>query len=189
MLGFALMSVRCLLALVLAAAAFGKVRQRSGFEQFGTVLRLGLGVPHAGVVAACWVAGEGLTALLLALPATVRPAAALAAAEFALLAVGAGVLAARRRGFSCPCFGNGDAPVGWPTVLRNAALTAAALLLALGLRLGQAGAPAPVTLAAVLTVGLGGVLGWQAPALRSLLEHCGYRSTASHSALPMGGRR
>ncbi|HST49922.1 MauE/DoxX family redox-associated membrane protein [Jatrophihabitans sp.] len=183
------MAVRCLLALVLAAAAVGKVWHPAGIEQFGLVLRLGLGVPHASAVAGGWVVAEGLTALLLVPTATVRPAAALATAEFALLTAGAAVLVARRRGFSCPCFGNGNAPIGWPTVLRNAALTAAALLLVLGLRLPQAAAPAPVTLAAVLTVGLGAVLGWQAPALRSLLEQAGHRETASRSLLTPGGRR
>lgn len=188
MFSFAMMSVRCLLALALAAAAFGKLWHRSGIEQFALVLRLGLGVPQAVPVAGGWVAAEGLTALLLVLPPTVRAAAWLATAEFALLTAGAAVLVARRRGFSCPCFGNGDAPLSRRTVLRNAALTAAALLLALGLRLPQATAPAPVTLAAVLTVGVGVVLGRQAPALRSLIG-LAQRRPARRSALTAGGRR
>jgi hypothetical protein len=187
MFGFLLMSVRCLLALVLAAAAFGKVWHRAGIEQFALVLRLGLGIPHAVPVAAGWVAAEAITALLLALPATVRPAAVLATVEFALLTAGAALLVARRREFRCPCFGTADAPLSRRTVLRNAALAAAALLLALGSRLPQASAPAPVTLAALLTVGVGVVLGWQAPALRSLIERV--RSEATRSARVAGARR
>ncbi|HST49802.1 MauE/DoxX family redox-associated membrane protein, partial [Jatrophihabitans sp.] len=171
----------------LVVAAFGKVRHRSGIERFGLVLRLGLGVPQASLVAGGWVAAEGLTALLLLLPPTAAAAAALAALEFALLTAGVAVLVARRPGFSCPCFGNGDAPLGWRTVLRNAALTAVALLLAIGMRLPGTSAPAPVTLAAVLTVLVGAVLSWQAPALRALIRQV--RPAASRSVLATGGRR
>jgi hypothetical protein len=187
MVGYILMSVRCLLTLVLATAAFGKVRHRSGIEQFALVLRLGLGVPYAVLVAGGWVAVEALTALLLVLPPTVSMAAELATAEFALLTAGAAVLVARRRGFSCPCFGGGNAPLSRRTVLRNAALTAAALLLAFGSRLPQT--PAPVTLAAVLTVGVGALLGWQAPALRSLIGHVRHQVAASRPVLTTDGRR
>lgn len=183
MVGFLLVSVRCVLALVLIAAAAGKVWRRSGIEQFGLVLR-GLGVPHALPVAGAWIAAEGVTALLLILPPTVRPGAELATAQFAVLTAGAVVLAARRPGFSCPCFGKGNAPIGWLTVLRNAGLTAAALLLALGLQFSRASAPAPVALAAVLTVGVGVLLSWQAPALRSLLG----RTRRGYPAVAVDGR-
>lgn len=169
MLVFFLVSLRCLLALVLIFAAAGKLWRRSGIEQLGLVLRAGLGVPHAVLVAGGWVAAEAVTALLLVLPPTVRPGAELATAQFAVLTAGAAVLAVRRPGLRCPCFGNGNAPIGWPTALRNAALTAAALLLALGLRLSHAGAPAPVALAAVLGVGVGVLLGRQLAALRWLV--------------------
>jgi hypothetical protein len=193
MFGYFLVSVRCLLALVLAASSLGKVRHPLGIEQFARVLSLGLGVPHARLVAGGWVAAEGLTALLLVPPSTVRAAAALATAEFALLTAGAAVLVAQRRGFSCPCFGGGQAPLSWWSVLRNAALTAAALLLAFGLRLSRAGTPAPVVLAAVLTVAVGAVLCWQAPALRSLTGHARPGWTAGPEVpgptLATGGRR
>ncbi|MBV9821087.1 MAG: hypothetical protein JO144_02490 [Actinobacteria bacterium] len=180
------MTLRCLLIAVLAAAALGKLRHRAALEQFARVLALGLGLPRAKLVAGGWVAVEAVTALLLVLPPTARPAAVLATAELALLTAGAAVLVVRRTGLSCPCFGTGDAPLSRLTVLRNAALTGAALLLAIGLRV-RTSPPVPVTLAAVLTVLVGAALRWQAPALRALLP--AGRGASRQSVLAAGGRR
>ncbi|MEO7261722.1 MAG: MauE/DoxX family redox-associated membrane protein, partial [Jatrophihabitantaceae bacterium] len=171
MLGYAVMFVRCLLVLVLAASAIGKWWHRSELEEFGRTLRLGLRLPQARLVAGAWVAVEGLTALLLVLPLTVGHAAVLAVLEFGCLTAGAAVLVAQHRGFACNCFGTGHRLLSWRTVLRNGALTAAAMLLVAGLRLPAAAAPAPVTLAAALTVGVGAVLAVQARPLRALLRH------------------
>jgi thiol-disulfide isomerase/thioredoxin len=164
------MSVRCLLALVLAAAAIGKARRRSELAEFARILRVGLRLPGARTVAAVWVAVEGGTAIALALPQTVGYAAALAAAEFGCLTAGAAVLAAQHRGFACACFGAGQSQLSWWTVLRNGALTGAALLLAAAPRLhdGYTVPTLEVMLAAVLTVLLGAVLVGQVLILRSL---------------------
>ncbi len=189
MFSYALMLIRCLLGLVLIVAAIGKLWRRAELEEFSRTLRIGLRLPAARVAATLWAALEGLTAVLLALPLTVRLAAVLAAVEFGLLTAGAALLAAQRRDFTCNCFGTGHATITWRTVLRNAALTAAAVLLAAGLH-WPAATTAPVVLAAVLTVLVGAVLAGQAGPLRALLRQSATRRPAAPgSALPLGGRR
>lgn len=194
MFSYAVVCVRCVLILVLAVSALGKARHRAALAEFSATLQVGLRLPQPMLVAGAWVALEGLTALGLALPWTVRYAAVLAAAELGCLTVGVAMLVAQHRGFSCNCFGTRQSQLSWWTVLRNGTLTAAALLLVAGLRLrGAAAAPAPVVLAAVLTVLLGAGLVWQAGALRALLRQSGvwHSDTGSvtlRSAL-LGGRR
>ena len=60
-------------------------------------------------------------------------------------------------------------------------LTLAALLLAIGLRQPAAAAPAPVALAAILSVLLGSVLAWQARPLRALVGQFVARRPATRS--------
>lgn len=192
MVGYAVMSVRCALVLVLAAAAIGKVRHRSELAEFARTLQVGLRLPQARLVAVAWVAVEGVTAIGLVLPATLEYAAVLAGGVFGCLTAGAALLVWKRRGFVCSCFGR-RSRLSWRTVLRNGGLTGAALLLVAALRLrGTAAAPAPVVLAAVLTVLLGAVLTWQAGPLRALLQQSGAWPPAvrvlPRSALS-GGRR
>ncbi|HEX8092880.1 MauE/DoxX family redox-associated membrane protein [Jatrophihabitans sp.] len=189
------MSVRCALVLVLAISTIGKVWHRSELAEFGDTLRMGLRLPRARLVAGAWVAVEGITAIALALPVTVADAAVLAVGVFGCLTAGAALLVAQHRGFACNCFGAKQSRLSWRTVLRNGGLTAAALLLAVGLRLRGAAAapPAPVLLAAVLTVLLGAVLIWQAGPLgvllrQSAIRHQGSRPVTPRSALS-GGRR
>jgi hypothetical protein len=167
--GYALMFVRCLLILVLAVAAAGKAWNRSAREEFEYALEQGLRLPKARPLATAWVAGEGVTALLLALPPSVPAAAVLATLQFGCLTVGVALLAAQRRGYRCNCLGGGGAELGRRTVLRNGLLTLAALLLAAGVRQPGATAPPPVALAAVLSVLVGSVLVWQARPLRALV--------------------
>jgi len=191
---YVVMSVRCLLVLVLATAALGKLRRRSELAEFARTLRVGLRLPRARLVAGAWVALEGGTALALVPPSTAGYAAILAAGEFGCLTVGAAVLVSQHRGFTCSCFGTSRSPLSWWTVLRNGALTAAGVLLAAGLWANSgAEATAAVLLAAVLTVLLGAVLVGQAAPLRALLEQSGaWRPAAEQlprrSALS-GGRR
>ncbi len=169
MFGYALMFIRCSLIVVLAVAAGGKAWDRSAREEFEYTLEHGLRLPRARPLATAWVAGEGVTALLLALPPSVAAAAVLATLQFGCLTVGVALLAAQRQGFRCSCFGGGGAELGRRTVLRNGLLTLAALLLAAGVRQPGAAAPPPVALAAVLSVLVGSVLVWQARPLRALV--------------------
>lgn len=170
MFSYAVMSDRCLLAVVLATAAIGKLWHRSELVEFGRTLRLGLRLPGAGLVAGAWVGVEGLTALLLALPQTVGYAAGLAALEFGCLTAGVALLAAQRRDFGCSCFGGGRTRLSWRTALRNGVLTLAAIGLTAALRLPASAASAPVALAAVLTVLTGAVLAGHARPLGVLLR-------------------
>jgi hypothetical protein len=186
--GYALMSVRCLLVLVLAVSAAGKIWNRSARLEFEHTLRRGLRLPHARLLASSWVAGEGVTALLLALPPSVRIAAVLAGLQFGCLTVGVALLVAQRRGFRCSCFGGRGAELGRRTVLRNGMLTLAAVLLATGLRQPAAAAPTPVALAAVLSVLVGSGLAWQARSLRALVAGLRTRPMAG-SVLVRAGRR
>jgi hypothetical protein len=188
------MSVRCVLVLVLAVAALGKVWHRAELAEFGRVLHTGLRLPQARLVARAWIAVEGVTAIALVLPSTAGYAAVVAVGVFGCLTAGAAVLVAQHRGFTCNCFGTTRSQLTWWTVLRNGVLTGAALLLVAGLRLpGAAAAPAPVVLAAVLTVLLGAVLVWQARPLRALLEQSGAWPPAARGVRPRsalsGGRR
>jgi Methylamine utilisation protein MauE len=186
---YAVMSIRCLLVVVLAASAIGKVWHRPGLEEFGRTLQVGLRLPRARLVAGAWVAGEGFTAILLALPLTVGYAAVLAVGEFGCLTAGAALLVSQHRGYRCHCFGTGQSELSWWTVLRNGALTMAALLLAAGLRSPASAGSAPVLLAAALTVLVGGLLVWQARPLRALLEPpAAARRVARGSALSGGDR-
>jgi hypothetical protein len=144
-------------------------------------------------VAGAWVAGEGLTALLLALPAAVGFAAWLAALEFGCLTTGSALLVAQRRGFACSCFGGGGSPLNRWTVLRNGLLSLAALVLALVQGLPASAAPAPVILAAVLSVLGGAVLVGNARPLGALIGRSMGRGPARRSVAPgsalAGGRR
>lgn len=193
MFSYGVMSDRYVLVLVLAASAIGKMTHRAELAEFGRTLRVGLRLPMAGLAARAWVAVEAVTALALALPPTVEYAAALAVGEFGCLTAGAALLAAQQREFTCTCFGAGRSRLDWWAVLRNGALTVAALLLALGLRLQATATPTPVTVAAVLTVLLGAALVWHAGALRALLVQPGAWRPATSAAtarwMPLGGRR
>jgi Methylamine utilisation protein MauE len=188
--GFIVLLLRCALVLVLAASSIGKLTHRSELAELTRTLRSGLRLPRAGLVTRAWVMLEGITAIGLALPATVGYASILAVGVLGCLTVGSGVLVAQHSGFACNCFGIRRSQLSWGAVLRNGALTGAAIGLVVGLRLrGAAAAPAPVLLAAVLTVLLGAVLIWQAGPLRALLRQAEIRRPAARVPALLGGRR
>jgi hypothetical protein len=191
-LGYAVTSVRFLLALVLAAAVVGKVRDAQARADFARTLRVGLRVPGARLVADSWLVVEGVTALALVWPPTAGYAAVLAVLVFGCLTAGTAVLVAQDRDFDCNCFGSGRSALSRWTVLRNGALTVAALLSAACLPLPAARASAPVMLAAALTVLTGAVLAglaWPLRALVGQLRPPAARPLTRGSALPGGGRR
>jgi hypothetical protein len=179
--GYAMVFIRCLLVLVLAVSAAGKVADRVARQEFARTLQQGLHLPQARLLAGLWVTGEAVTALLLALPPTAGAAAVLATCEFGCLTVGVALLVAQRRGFRCSCFGGSGSELDRWAVLRNGTLTLAALVLAAGLRQPAATAPAPVALAAILTVLVGSVLVWQARSLRTLVEGAAIRRPGTPS--------
>ena len=172
MFSYAVTSVRLVLVVVLGASAVGKLWNREALDELSRTLRSGLRLPLAGLVSTTWVALEGLTAVGLLLPQTLRYAAATAVVAFGCLTGGAALLVAQRRRYFCNCFGVGRSELSRRTVLRNGVLTGAAVFVVVGGRSPAASsAPAPVLLAAVLTVLLGAVLYLAAGPLRVLLAH------------------
>jgi uncharacterized membrane protein YphA (DoxX/SURF4 family) len=157
---YLVLACRVLLALVLLAAALGKLRSRDALTGFRASVRdLGL-LPDGWVrpAASAVIAGELAAPALLAVPATTG--AGFAVAAVVLASFTAAVLAAvlRRRRVRCRCFGASGGPLGVPHVVRNAALSAAAAGAGwASLGLGPAGLePAGVVLAlgAAAVVGL-----------------------------------
>jgi hypothetical protein len=192
---YAVTSVRFVLVVVLGASATGKVGNRKGLDELSQTLRSGLRLPMAGVVSRVWVALEALTALGLTVPPTLRYAAILAVIAFGCLTGGAALLVAQHRGFACNCFGARRAELSWLTVVRNSVLSAAAVFVAIAVQ-SPAGrsTPAPVLLAAVLTVAVGAALCATARPLQALLAHGRPKQPAApararESALSGGGRR
>lgn len=153
MFGCAVTSVRFALAVVLGASAMGKLWNRKGLDELSRTLRLGLRLPMARLVTTGWLAIETATAVGLLLPTTFGYAAAMAVLVFSCLTVGAALLAAQHRGFSCNCFGVRGSQLSRRTVLRNGVLTGAALFVAVAAwSPGGGWRPAPVSPAAVLTL-------------------------------------
>lgn len=127
-MAYLVLACRVLLALVMLAAALGKLRSRDALTGFrASVHGLGL-LPDgwAGPVAGVVIAGELVAPALLAVPATTG--AGFAVAAVVLASFTAAVLAAvlRRRRVPCRCFGASGRPLGVSHLVRNAALTAAA---------------------------------------------------------------
>jgi Methylamine utilisation protein MauE len=191
---YAVTSVRFLLVVVLGASAMGKLWNREALDELSRTLRTGLRLPMARSVSTGWVVIEGLTAVALIVPASLEYAAVLALVVLCCLTGGAAVLAAQHRGYACNCFGVGRSELGWPTVWRNGVLSVAAVFLAVAVR-SPAGesAPAPVLLAAVLTVVIGAAMYSAARPLRILLAESrpARRATppvSQKSAMSGGGR-
>ncbi|NYI07612.1 MauE/DoxX family redox-associated membrane protein [Allostreptomyces psammosilenae] len=157
---YLLLAARCLLAVVFAAAFFGKVRGASRFRQFTASIRT-LGVLPEGLArhaAAVIVVGEGATAVLLATPFAPRLGFALAAALLTVFvgvvvrAIRAGVIA------ECRCFGRKGSVMSTAMLVRNLLLMACALPGALLAPPAPAASPGLAALA--LLAGLAGAIGF-----------------------------
>jgi hypothetical protein len=134
---------RCLLLVVFAVAALGKVRggdRVTAFRRATADLMPAAARRHAGHLAVAVVGAELIVAVLLAVPVTA--AAGLAAGLALLAAFTVAVTAALRRGGSAPChcFGTRAGRLGARHVVRNAILL---LVAATGLlsELANPGAP------------------------------------------------
>ncbi|MGX7824648.1 MauE/DoxX family redox-associated membrane protein [Actinokineospora sp. 24-640] len=146
-MAYLVFAARCLLVLVFAASAVGKLRGRAAFAAFvqATAALAPLAGRYSAPLAGAVVAAEVGIVVLLAVPATA--AVGLAAALVLLSAFTAAIALALRRGSSAPCrcFGGsgGDRPVGTSDLARNAVLALAAVT---GLA-GPVGAGDPLGLA------------------------------------------
>lgn len=124
--------LRLVVGAVLLLAGVTKLLDRAAFRQAVTeyeVLPLALVSPFAALVPLLEVSTGAL--LLLGLATTA--AAAIAVPLFLSFVIAIGLNIARGRHFNCHCFGSVQSdPIGWPALLRSAALTIAALGVAVG---------------------------------------------------------
>ena len=165
------LSLRCLVGVVFAVAAAGKLRGRRAFGEFLESLQPLAVVParwrRAAAIAT--VGAEVVVVALLALPGA-GAAGGFALAAVLLAAFAVAIRAAVRRGVRAPCrcFGASSTPLDRPHVARNACLGVAA---AAGAVLAHATAPAaPHPGGVVLALASGGVLALLVTRLDDLVE-------------------
>ena len=154
-----------LLIVVFLASAAGKLRGRQALRAFASSLvTLGLVRSRRAAPVAAAVAGaEALAVLLLVVPVTRAAGFAAAAALLAVLTAGVAVVLARGTAAPCRCFGPSPTPLSVRHLVRNAALTGAAVL---GLA-APAGSP-PVG-AAVVALAAGALTGLLVSALDDIV--------------------
>jgi uncharacterized membrane protein YphA (DoxX/SURF4 family) len=117
---------RCVLGLVFAVSAFGKLRGFAGFRA-GLAAMGVLPAPAVGPVAVLVVALEVAVPLLLIPNATVPSGLALSALLLAGFGAAIAVTLRRGTGAACPCFGPASRPFGRRHLLRNGLLVVLAL--------------------------------------------------------------
>lgn len=125
---FLAMFARTLLGVVFALALAGKLRGRRSFARFAASLReIGwLPTPARAAAPFAVVAVEGVSVLLLAVPATVPAGFALALVTLAGFTASVGWSLRRGETVRCQCFGSDTGPMGVSQVARNCVLLAAA---------------------------------------------------------------
>jgi hypothetical protein len=127
-LAYLLFGARCLLLVVFAVSAAGKLRGAGAFGAFrrATVTLVPWVRPVGAAVAAGVVAAESAVVVLLATPATVSVGFAAGLGLLGVFTVA--IAAALRRGSTepCRCFGASASPLGARHLVRNAILLLAA---------------------------------------------------------------
>jgi hypothetical protein len=123
-------AVQGLLATVLIVAVASKVRGREAQRAFAaSLVAMGLaGSRRAGLIATCVTGAEATTLALLCWPTGRRLGFAAGGLLFAALTAGVAIVVARGRSAACRCFGRTAEPLSHRHIVRNAALTVAALL-------------------------------------------------------------
>lgn len=161
-MGYAVLACRVLTGLVFLVAVAGKARD---FRAFAESVRDLTFVPRrlAASAARATVAAEGAAVLLLVLPPTVGWGFGLASLLDAAFTVVVATVLARGVSVSCHCFGGTPRRFGMRHLVRDVALTAAAVLGLLGTvgALGdaaQVSMTGPAGLAAVAAGLFGGVV-------------------------------
>jgi uncharacterized membrane protein YphA (DoxX/SURF4 family) len=152
-LAYLMFASRCVLLVVFAASAAGKLRGASAFKAFrqATAALVPWARPVAAGLAAVVIAAELGIVLLLAIPATTRWG--LVAAFALLTAFTVAIAAALRRGNTAPCrcFGRSDSPLRTRHLVRNGILL---LVAATGGVMPGGGEPLGQALAGVAAVAL-----------------------------------
>lgn len=135
------LACRCLIGLVFAVSAFGKLRGRTNFREFAAWLATLPVAPSIGTraLAAAIAASEVGIVVLVALPWTATAGLLLAAGVLAVFTVG--VFRTVRAGAEAPChcFGPSATPLRMRHVARDTLLGLAALAAAAAGVLGPAG--------------------------------------------------
>lgn len=147
---------RCLLGVVFACSAGGKLLSRQAFRDFAATLPATGLVPAGGqfAAAAALVAAELTVPIALVLDPTAG--FALGLALLALFTVVIGLVMAHRRRVPCRCFGAGSRPLGTVHLVRNGLLVGVG---GLGLYTSLQPAGAVSSGAIGLAAGVGIVLG------------------------------
>lgn len=158
LMGYLALACRCLIGVVFAVSAFGKLRSGSAFRDFRSWLS-GLPVPltrsHPVLLATAMAAAEVTIVPLAALPWTARAALVLAALVLAFFTAGTVLAVARGTEAPCQCFGASSSPLGRRHIIRNAGLCVAACVGALSAPTGES--PLAATLLSTI-IGLAGAL-------------------------------
>lgn len=156
---YVLIGLRSLIALVFVISVASKLRSRLARAEFvAATARLSprpLTAGQARWLAAGVVAAELAAVVLVAVSVTTPIGFAVAVAL--LLGFTGAIALALRRGerAPCRCFGSAEQPLGYPQVVRNLVLLAAALL---GLVGGQLPAASPHLAGALVAVGAGALV-------------------------------
>jgi len=137
----ALLTIRLILAGVFVVAGIAKVFDFGGFQE--ALKQFGVRGPVGRIVARVLPTVEIAVGALLVWSRAAEIAAAVAAALLLCFVVGVVISVVRGRSVQCHCFGGiSSEPIGWRTVVRNAVLFAAAVVVAVG-----ASSQAPMSLA------------------------------------------
>jgi hypothetical protein len=153
------LGARVLVGLVLSIAFVGKLSSRSSFREFCGSLRNVPGVPAAGrvAVAAVITATEGISVVLLIVPATVVLGLGLSALLFVVFTIAPVVAMAKGRALVCRCFGVRNGVIGKAHLVRNVVLLAVAVAGLVTSGAGRGEATGVQILAAVAAGALGAV--------------------------------
>jgi uncharacterized membrane protein len=153
---FLAISLRVLLGLVFALALGGKLRSRRSFADFAASLHELGWLPRPARTAAPFavVAVEGISILLLAVPATVPFGFGLAFGTLAVFTASVGWSLRRGDTVRCQCFGADSGPMGGSQVARNCVLLVAA---AVGLVASAAGSASATPVGTAVAVAGGAI--------------------------------
>ncbi|MFH8790772.1 MauE/DoxX family redox-associated membrane protein [Streptomyces roseoverticillatus] len=156
-MGCLAIGIQCLIGAVFLASSAGKLTGRRAFDRFVSSVAGMRVVPFrsARSVARAVVAAEGAVCVSLAVPVPAATVVGLAIAAGLLAVFTAGIALSVRRGVRtpCRCFGASQAPLGPRHIIRNLALTAAAVTGAAAVTAGGTATPGGVAVAV-----LGGLL-------------------------------
>ncbi|MBF6049847.1 methylamine utilization protein MauE [Streptomyces sp. NRRL B-1677] len=161
-MGCLAIGIQCLIGVVFLASSAGKAAGRRSFDRFVSSVAGMQVVPvrRARPVARTVVAAEGAVCVSLAVPVPAATVVGLAIAAVLLAVFTAGIALSVRRGVRAPCrcFGASPTPLGPRHIVRNLALTAAAVTGAAAAGAGGTATPGGVAVAVLAGLLLGALV-------------------------------